>query len=397
MTRALRRTAFWLLWAVVLTVPWQGVDLLQSLGTPSRIIGVVAAVAGLTSLALDGRNHRLGPVHLLVLALAAWISISVLWSGAAGTGRAYAETFAELTLLVLLIWEFADLPGDASRLMVAYVAGCTLSSVGVITSSGTNAATVSARFTANGFNENDLGSMIALGVPIAAYLALRLRRRWSRALCVGFLPVGVTATLLTGSRGSLAVLAVALLMVPSCWAALSRAQRGFGVGVLGVTALAVVQLVPATTFTRLAQIEPSSAGTLTGRAQLWRASARIVNDHPWFGVGAGSVPDRIGHTTGVLLGSHDTFLSLAAGTGFIGLALFVAVLVTAGMTGATMRGLDRGFVVVLLVALIVALLPLHWELQKAVWIVVALVPVLARQQLLRAAASSGSSLRSKAG
>jgi O-antigen ligase len=68
---------------------------------------------------------------------------------------------------------------------------------------------------------------------------------------------------------------------------------------------------------------------------------------------------------------HNGFLSVAVGTGLIGLALFGLLFVT--VAGPIIRGASGRdpFPAVLLLALVISLLPLGWETHKAAWFILA--------------------------
>jgi O-antigen ligase len=373
----LRRATFWVICAVVLTSVWQG-SRVSSLGTPARALGLLAALLALASLALHGRRHLVPEVHVLMLLLVGWALLSVLWTSDGATTFTYATTLAQLALLVLIVWEFADRPGDVGRLMTAFVIGCALSAVGVITSgSGT---TGEARLTANGFNENDLGVTLALGVPFAWYLAARTASPLRTALFSGYLVLGSLGVLLTGSRGALLVLVVTLALVPLGWRQASSWGRALVVTALVGGAVAAVSLVPAETFERLGSTTTAVSDTdLSGRVPLWKASLDVIEEHPLVGVGGGATPRAIEQAISVRESSHDTFLSIASGLGVVGVTLFVGILLLAFHRVSRLPSRERRFASAALLALVVALLPLHWELQKPLWIVLALLVGLSRE------------------
>lgn len=371
MNEALRRCTFWLLAAVVLTAVWQG-EALRQVGTPARAAGLGAAALGGLSWLLYGRRYRLGPAQVALVGLAGWAFASVLWSERTGTTFSYALTLAQLTLFVVLVWEFADRPGDVERLMGALVGGCLLTALSVVTAARPAPDTV--RFTANGFNENDLGTMLALAVPVAWYLFSRVGHAVVRLLCAVYVVVGSTGVLLTGSRGALAVLAVALCVVPVTWSRLPGLLRVVVVLAVVVAAVLVSDVVPHETAARLDTLPGAATSSdMTGRVPLWEASVQVIDRHPWLGVGGGAEQLDIERRTSVALLPHNTYLSVAAGLGVVGLALFALVGVLTAVGTRALPVLDRRVLLVLLLALLVGLVPLHWELQKPLWIVLALV------------------------
>lgn len=377
MKAALRRTTFWLLCAAVLGATWQG-GKLSSLGTPARLLGLLATATGMLAVALHGRRERLSEVHLAVLALGGWALLSVFWSQDPAASFTYAGTVVQLGVLVLLAWEFGDLPQDTERLMTAYVTGCALSAVSVLTAP--SAQLWQGRVSANGFNENDLGTTLALGIPMAWYLGARATSAVRTGVMSSYLVLGSLGVLLTGSRGSLVVLVIGLAVLPLGWRQTNRGTRVLVVAAIAVGVFAMASAVPPETAHRLEQTPTAATSSdLTGRVPLWKASLQIVEEHPLVGVGGGATPLAIERAISVRQSSHNTFLSIASGLGIVGLLLFCAVLVLTALRAWTLRGREATAVRVLLPALLVALLPLHWETQKPPWIVLAVVLGLVRE------------------
>lgn len=372
MSHRLRRTTFWLLWLAVFTVPWQNTLLLPSIGTATRIVGVLAALVAGLSLLRDGRRHRLLDVHVVTWALAGWALLSVFWSVDASTSLTYAATTLQLAVLLSLLWEFADEPGDVSRLGWALVLGCVLGSTSLLLAVGP--VDTSSRYTANGFNGNDLASILALGVPLAWYLALNAGRRTQQWLALGYLPLGVAGVLLTATRGALFVLAAGLVLLPLTWrrsSVLVRTATALSAAAAGAV---VVLLVPARTLARLATLPAELAeGDLTGRTRLWWAASTLVDQNVLVGTGGGTSLTGMGDLLALPERPHNTFLSLGVDLGGVGLALFCLVLLLSGLHVASAAPVQRASGGCLLAGLLLALLPVHWEQQKALWIGLALV------------------------
>ncbi|MFA9430133.1 O-antigen ligase family protein [Egicoccus sp. AB-alg2] len=377
MHRSLRRTTFWLLVATVFTLPWQGSILLPAIGTAPRLLGLLAGATAAVTLFLHGWHRRILDVHVLAGALAGWAILSLLWTLDAERTRTYVVTFVQLVLLLLLVWEFADIPGDTVRLLRAWVLGCAVGAVGVLLTLG---ETATDRHSAFGFNENDLGSLLALGVPVAWYLARRAgpgRERW---LSAAYLPLGALGALLTGSRGALVVLAVGLAIVPLTVQRRTAAHLLVAIAGLLAAGAVVIAAVPPETEARLFTVaDELREGDLSHRLPLWQAAVGSIGTHPVGGIGAGTGDLEIANRTGIPQRAHNTFLSVGMELGVVGLALLLLVIVVTVLRTTSMPRLDRVFARVLIAALLVAMVPLHWELQKAVYALLAIVLCLAAE------------------
>lgn len=121
-----------------------------------------------------------------------------------------------------------------------------------------------------------LGRVLPLLLSVAAFAKASRRR-----LVYGLLAAPVAlAMLLTFSRAAI------LLGIPISLAALGvlagRRWRWVAAGLMLVGAMGVVPLLSTPRFAGL--LDPTS-GTLFFRLQLWRASWKMLLDHPWLGVG----------------------------------------------------------------------------------------------------------------
>lgn len=376
MLSLLRRLTFWLLWAFVFTIPWEEVVPLSALGTVSRAIGLPAAALGGVTILLEGFRHRLLDAHLLALAFAAWLLASVWWSDQPTTSFQLAFTVLQLVTVLLLVHEFARSRQAQRRLLWAFVlggyVGCLSAFQAFVSATAAGVALEGdVRFAAGDFNENYFGLTIALGVPMAWYLASTAARRAPAALARGYVVAAVLAVFLTGSRGGLLALLAALTVVPLARAHQRSTSRAT-VLVVAAAALLVIAVVPDATLARVQTIPAElSEGDLNARQEYWRVALDAFVEDPWLGQGAGGSRLRIMDALQVAEAPHNTFLSVVVDTGIVGLALFCLLLLSLGLRSTTLPALEGAFARSLLLTLLVAFMPAHWELRKATWLVMA--------------------------
>lgn len=373
MVESMRRVATGALWLFVFTIPWEDLLVIPGVGTASRAVGVLAGMAGIAAIALDRPRHRLIDAHLLMLAFAAWVAASMFWSVRPGESLVFVFTMAQLAVMVLLIWEFGREPAQLRSLLWAFVLGCFVSAVGTfIVFSGSTAEEI--RFAAPGFNENDLGTVLALGVAVAWYLSLRSARPWAALLARAYIPVGVLAIILTGTRGALLVVLTAAALIPLTITRLSTRGRLLSLAALAVAFVAVAMMVPPATIDRFQTIPAELAsGDLSARRQLWGGAIQVFADHPFVGAGVGVSSIGIERITGLAERAHNSFLSIAADLGIVGLALFCLLLLSLVLGAIRLRQTERLFAVVLLLSIGVAMMSLHLEYRKMTWFVFAVV------------------------
>lgn len=377
----LRKLSYALLWAFAFTVPWQNVVLLQSLGTISRAVGLLAAVVGALTILLEGRRHRLVDVHLFTGAYATWVAISLFWSSSPAGSRISAFTTVQLLAMVILVWEFGREPAAQRGLLWAYVLGA-LVSCGATFWDFIEEGLDGTRFAAPGFNENGLGLVLSLGIPIAWYLVVTARGR-SGLLARLYVLLAVPAVVLTGSRGSLITALVAMSLLPLTFRHMPGRARLLTVLQLAAVVALVLAIVPEETLERLGETQTEiTSGELSTRGALWDSATGLIAEHPWVGVGAGQSPGQIMELNGLRNGAHNTYLAIAADVGIVGLTLFLLVVVAVIARSFGLRSPDRVFVPVLLLTLLVGLFPVSLQYNKVIWLVIALA---ANQQSTRLA------------
>ncbi len=184
------------------------------------------------------------------------------------------------------------------------------------------------------FDKNGLGDAMALGVAIFLSAALLVpRRRW---IWLGFATLALGLILLTTSKTSLVSLTigVASLML------VVLARRGPAMAVImtfmGVLALGLLAGLIVFDSDALLGLVGKDA-TLTGRSQIWTALLRQIHTRPWTGFGYGAVwTDESGWGPLAWIihdakfrpnHSHNSWLEIWLGLGYVGLAAWAVLFV----------------------------------------------------------------------
>ena len=208
---------------------------------------------------------------------------------------------------------------------------------------------------------------MALSVPIAYCLFVQTVRR-VRWLYVGHLTLAGTAILLSASRGAMLAVAVALSIVPATAARLHRRQI-VAVSLTAMLMLAAAGLVvPASSGERLSTI-PSElmGGELSGRSSIWAAGLELFREHPFLGVGAGAFVHGVRSGVAVPNVAHNTFLSVLAELGVIGLGILCVLLAFLVVSATQLPWLAKRFWLVCLAVWVVGVSSLTWETHKPTW------------------------------
>lgn len=373
---AMNRIAFGLLWVFTFCVPWEEEVAIAGGVAMSHFVGAATGIAGVLACLLSGRIRKPGALHYLLAGLVAWSALSYYWSVAPDLTAVRVTSYAQLLLMVWLIWEFAPAAERQIALLAAYVLGTYVSALSTIysfvTGTGDNLGLSQGRYTAPGFNENELGIILALSLVMSCYLLAR--NKGPRVIWFIHLPVCVIAICLTGSRGSFISAAVALLIFPLSFKSFSKTQRKVGILALVLVLASALVIVPPATWDRVGSIHDEiSEGTLTKRTYIWAAGMDVFRDHPLIGVGAGAFGASVYNKLDIPYVAHNSYLSVLVEVGVIGELLFMGLLAALVHAAIGLPKLESRTWTMLLLTWGVAVLSATWEHRKPTWFLFGMV------------------------
>jgi len=371
------KAAFWSLWCFVFVLPWDVLTNLPVVGSIPRLVGLAASAVGVLYILARWRVRPLSWFHVFAVLFVLWAGATSLWSVDPEATQTVFLTYLQLLVLVWLISEIAWSPARQRALFQAYVLGAGVAAVLTIHDylSGVIALdTVAGRFAALNQDPNDLGLTFALGLPMAWYVSLsQARGAWLWCL---YLPLAITAILLTGSRGAVLTGLVGLSIIP--WT-LRRMRLRTKVALYALAAGSLVlasYLVPNASLARIASTRADiEAGYFGGRGPVWLAGLEVAREHPLVGVGAGGYPEAVEPTIGQEMVAHNVLLSILVEDGTVGFLLFVAMLVALLTPLRHLPALHRRLSIVLLLTLAVGTMALSWDHRKQFWFVLGMVAV----------------------
>lgn len=368
----LRRIAYGGMWILIASIPLETTVLISGIGTLSRAIGLAVLVPAAAALLGRGTTRRLIGAHGLMLAFTAWVAGSYFWSLSPDRTLTQSVTMVQLAALVFLVWQFGRTRSEFMGLAGAFVFGAYAAAIGTIVRFvvlGERALRYSLGET---INPNNLAFLLALAIPLAWHLGANVPNMAVRVLSRLYVPVAVFAVILTGSRGGLIATAIALIVVPWTMGHVSPLTRFAVAAALAVGVPLIAPLLPERPLERLGTTAAElSQGDIALRRHLWAASVDIWVEHPVLGVGAAASRPEIARISSYDFGAHNTYLSVAAELGTIGLAIFMMLLVAVARRVMALRGAELKTAVVLYGTLVVGLLPRHWEYRKGTWVIIA--------------------------
>jgi O-antigen ligase len=383
---ALARIAYAVLCAFVILLPW-GEDFLVLDGLVlASWVGVVLVGIAAMRVLVTRETRKPSLLHYWMLALVGWIVLSILWTTDRNVTVTRIGTFLQLLALVWLVWEFVPTQRLVQGLLQSYVIGCFVASLMTLYNfaSGRTAAQLLAaegverwdefRYSVNGVNENDLGVILALSIPIIFYLLASQKGALIKLICWLQLVSGFTAIFLTASRGALLAAVIGLAMFPLVVSRLPRPQKLLSLVACAGLIACGIYLVPASSWQRIAEAKSElTGGTLTHRTLLWTAGLSVFRDHPFLGVGAGAYGLSILRMIDIPLVAHNTFLSILVELGIAGALLLAGLLGCLFYCAYRMRYLERCLWITLLITWAIGVSSLTWEYRKPTWLLFALL------------------------
>lgn len=362
--------AYVALWLFVFSLPWEGVIVTSGVALGTRVTGIAALGVTALAVAITGRLRRWHPFHVAALLFVVCAGVGLLFYRGQIPKKFY--TFVQLFLVLWIMWEVAPSRRAVHKLLLAYVLGAYVAAVDTIIVFHSQGSALR-RFVAGDFDPNDLAMTLALAVPMAWYLGLVFQRPLARLVCRAYLPVGLLALGLTGSRGGMITAVVALMIVPLSMTKLTPGRLVAAMFTLVLTGALAVTFVPAKVVDRLAstqrEVESVDFG---GRFKFWVAGLEAFKAKPLMGYGPGGFIRAIYPILGQSsLVAHNSYISVLVEEGLIGLFFYAAMLVAAVRASLRLPRIDRRFALVLLATLFLAMSPLTWEDRKPVWFVLA--------------------------
>jgi O-antigen ligase len=343
------------------------------------MIGLICVLVWLVSVFASQRVRRMHLFHLAAFGFTTWYCISTWWLVSLD-GRDFRTTVLQSLVLTIMMWDLLRTKGQVQAAMQAYIVGGFVSTACTIKSyfDGAKVAPFEPRFTANGFDPNDLALLLVLGVPMAVYLATELGKQNPLRLAVNmaYPLAAVLVVLLTSSRGSIIAAVPVILFIVLSMGRLVKVAPGY-LAVAGGVAIAVLHRMNlAASLSRLSTVTSSSSSDrFSGRANLWQGGWFAYGDHPWLGFGGGGYPTAAFPFSGYgeKLFAHETYLSVLTELGPIGVLLFGSVLVFVIRSAFRLRGRERLMWVSVMATWGIGVSALSWEFRSQTWLFFSLI------------------------
>jgi O-antigen ligase len=360
-----------LAWIPGFAIPWGDMIQLPYDIQASRVVTVVVFLGWLLSLLGSRRLRRPDGIQILMLLFAALAGISGLWSVEVELSVRRALSYTQLFLIVCVVYHSVQNEEDYRTMLSAYVLGAYVGLAGLAYSYFNGVVSGDGRYSAPGFDPNDLAVTLALGIPMACYLELTSgRRQWLFYL---YTPLTIGAVMLTASRGGAVAVGASLMFLVFIWRGLPRRRKFKYVGLGLVCGTLLFLMWTNLSVRRLATfVEQVSSRDLNGRVDVWEVAVAAFQANPVFGVGSGSFSTAVGGSRGMSRAVHNTFLGVLVEQGLVGLAILLMILLGLWKKAWRAPPLESRLWLVLLFTWTLGASSLSWENRETTWLIWAL-------------------------
>lgn len=373
----MRRIVYWLSLVLIFSIAWEGLVRFPGLGTLAKLVGLALALCWAATVVATGRFRRPDPFLLATFAFVLWTALSVFWSADPRQSIRHVFTWVQSFGLVLILWDVFRTRSAIHAGLQAYVLGAYVAVGGAIANYfGSNPFyTNDDRFSPGATNPDGFGFIIALGIPVAWYLASSASTiRWQRvyrALNFAFIPAAFLGIALSGTRTAAVAAVVGMAFG---LASLTRLRPMERIAILLILVYAFYALLPIVqplkSFQRLGTTtDEATQGDLNGRLDQWRQGLASFSEHPLLGVGT----DMYRSVNSLGKEAHNSFVSVLVELGLIGIVLFGIVLVIVLIHALAQPKWDRNFWLTVLLVWTIGSSTLTWEHRKTTWLFLTLL------------------------
>jgi O-antigen ligase len=359
---------FAVVWILAFAIPWGDMVLLPYQVQASRVFSVAAGLFWLIAL-IRGRKMRAPEAAHWALFLFVICSASNLaWTAEPEKSFRRILSYSQLFIVACLVHQAARTVRQYHSLLAAYLLGTFVAIAGQLYNFARGVTTGDGRFTAPGFDPNDLAMTIVLGIPLAWHMAVR--RRVYVWLATLYIPIAITGCLMTASRGALVTLTVALLYPLTTLPKLRR-RSWIALGLILVGSIGVFSaLKDDISFHRLRTITRElNDRDLNGRVDIWQRGFDAFVENPVLGTGAGTFSSAVGSWRIRDIAAHNTLLGILVEHGVVGLSLFISILGALFWRSSRGDPAETRLWIFMLLSWSVAATTLSWENRELTWLI----------------------------
>lgn len=365
------RITFFSSLAFIFLVPW-GDGFWD--GTP-RVAATISLGLAVILFLTRGTQRNYTIAHLFIILYFTWQLISIVWSPDQEYGIQVATTAIQLLLLVFLISLVFDSNKKIINAYQAYVLGNIVGSFIIIYNYLNGIMSLYyGRYGIVNIETDTLSIILALAIPIAAYLASKTQSKPIKAINLLAIPIIFYAIFLTGTRTGSIVGVLGILYWIFTYRRSSFIVKLIISLVMIGSVIAVLTLAPKASIDRVFSAEKSiQSGTLNGRTIIWRKSLESWKEAPMIGTGLGGLGYVLGHKHSKYRSAHNSYVHILTVNGIVGLLFYLLIIFTLFYYIASTTFEEKAFLITLLLCLLISQMTTHTQSEKYLWILFTLM------------------------
>ncbi len=343
----------------------------------SRVFGIVAF--GFTGLAIliHGTHTRFSLFHLVIAIFGVWLSVSLMWSPEIERGKYLLTTTLQLLSIAFLITLVIHNKFSLLLFYQSYVLG-NFVGAGIIIYNYLNGieSVYWGRYAIPNLDVDSQAVMLALAIPMAAYLTTQFKVRWVKIINLISIPLIIYAVFLTGTRTASIVGIIGVLYWLFTYRNASFLIKASFITVFVISLIATVSLAPQKSIDRLLTSSKSiSQGTLNNRTVIWGASIRQWKQAPIVGNGIGSLGYVLNSLHVEYADAHSTYIHLLTENGLIGLGLYLLLIIIISYYAFLAPLPEKAFLFATLFTILISQITLHSHFHKETWFVLTMLAI----------------------
>lgn len=319
--------AYWLSLVAIFAVPWENTITIGGLGSIGRIVGILGGLWWLAAIAIRRRIRQPHGFHIIFFAFVLWNTLSLLWSAAPDRTLSRVTTYWQLLIFVYMLWDLYPTAQKVRAGLQAYIFGAYVTILSILNVFLSGSIT---RYSADGFNSNVAGIILALGIAMAWHLTFfdpdTAKNHYLKWINFAYVPLALMCILLTGSRSALMAALPTLLYILFSLQKFNTVVRIFVFTFIIGIGLALLPFAQ----TSVDRFGGTAAGVnddySNGRMEIWEKSINVFSEHPMLGVGSFAFQEAATNTTEETKVPHSFIFALLSEIGLVGFSLFITLL-----------------------------------------------------------------------
>lgn len=360
------------------TIPWENVIIISGIGTTTRLMGTLLLGFWFFYTISQRKFRQLTIFHWLAYSFIGWCICTGIWSIHFDYTFVRISTFLQTFIILLVVWNSVV----SYRALLYALQSFVLGSFVIIANLYYNFAIGNTsqweqRATISGSNENDIGLIMAICLPMSWYLVNQkspfLDNIFLRIINFIYFPAAMVGIFLTASRGSMIASLPYIIYILWGMRGYSWFKRILLTLILAIALFVAYSFVPEASLSRiLTTYDRVTTLNLTGREYYWQQGVALWSSsfsNSLIGTGSGTFSWAIGNS------AHNSLISVMVETGVVGLIIFIGILVTIICITLTLPREEAMLWLCTLSIWFIGNMALSWEHRKLTWLLWSLIVV----------------------